>query len=201
VGVILDEAARAVELEQAVRGIDSLDELALHKVLAAGLLQKGWGVFPEERYPADRGRRRRSEGLRCDLVLTRDGRPLLDERAQLELFRPVAACPLGEALWVEVKTVAQFGESGGNRAYASALQRPVWRDVAKLAAADTIRQAVVLLVLYTADDATADHDLGVWTELGRARGLPIGAPSLRRLTIGDRLGNQRCTAALFPLRA
>ena len=47
-------------------------------VVADALAAQPWGlgVHREQRYPADRARRRESEGERCDFVLTPDGRPL-----------------------------------------------------------------------------------------------------------------------------
>src|SRR5438477_3759571 len=62
-------AEAALREEQAVRGIDSLDERAIQGLLADGLRTTGFGVFREERYPSDSARRRRSEGRRCHPVL------------------------------------------------------------------------------------------------------------------------------------
>jgi hypothetical protein len=195
----LRRAAEAVEVEQAVRGLDSLRELALHPLLHGALREAGFGVYPEQRYPRDRGKRRRSEGSRCDLVLTPGGRPLAGEEAQLGLFAPAPAVALGDALWVEVKVVAQFRELMPNRAYAQALQHPVWKDVEKLARDPDIAHAVVLLLLFTADEATASHDLDVWAARAGERGLPLQPREQRSIPIGDRVGHRRCTLALFPL--
>jgi hypothetical protein len=194
----LASAAAAAETEQAVRGIDSLDELALHAVLAASLRTAGFGVHREVRYPSARGKKRRSEGRRCDLVLTAGGRPLDEDAGQLGLFS-APSCPLADALWLEVKLVAQFLEGRPNRGYGAALQGPIWRDFEKLGADPTIAFAVQLVLLFTADDATAVHDLGVTLERARARGLMFEAPRTHRFPVGDRLGNTRCTAALLAL--
>ena len=196
----LARAAAEIELEQAVRGIDTHDELALHPLLAAGLHAAGYGVHREERYPSDRRRARRTEGRRCDLVITPDGLPLVDDRAQPELFAPARACPLHDALWLEVKVIAQFREGGApNRSYARALTAPVWRDVEKLAADEGIARAAVLVVLFTADVHVADHDLATWCSLGRARGLLFATPEIERVPINDRVGNALCTVAAVPL--
>ncbi len=68
--------------EQAVYGLDSLEEVDLHPVVVAGFEAAGWGVLREQRYPSDRGGRGskrkvaspdealESDRLRCDLVLT-----------------------------------------------------------------------------------------------------------------------------------
>lgn len=181
----LARASEAIELEQAVRGLDAWSELDLHPVLQAALRDAGYAVFPEERFPRDRGRRKRSAGSRCDLVVT-PGQPL-DEGG------------LADALWIEIKVVAQFRELGPNRSYASALQSPVWKDVVKLAGDPAIVHGLVLLVLFTADAATADHDLDVWRARATERGLHLWPRVQRSLPIGDRLGNRVCTVALFPL--
>ena len=183
----LARAANAIELEQAVRGLDACAELELHPVLQGALRDAGHGVFPEQRFPRDRHRRKRSAGARCDLVVTRgSGTPLDDATA-------------GEALWIEIKVVAQFRELGPNRSYAHALQAPVWRDVGKLASDPAIAHGLVVLVLFTVDAATADHDLDVWRTRATERGLHLWPRVQRSLPIGDRLGNRLCTVALFPL--
>lgn len=70
----------------------------------------------------------------------------------------------------------------------------------KLADDPQIRHAGVLLVLFTADLPTADHDLDVWAHGARARGLPISPREQRSLAIADRIGNRQCTVALFPIQ-
>lgn len=195
----LEREAAAIELEQAVRGLDARAELELHPLLHDALRAAGFGVYPEERFPRDRGKRRRSEGSRCDIVVTPGGRPLADARAQGELFVDAGAIDLADAVWIEVKAVAQFREHGPSRAYAAALQRPVWRDVDKLAQDPGIVHAAVLLILFTADLATADHDLEVWALRAGRQGLPLWPRVTRSLSIGDRLGNRCATAALFPI--
>ena len=77
-------AGRETELreEQAVRGIDSLSEGEIQGLLARGILDAGFGVRREVRYPADRSRALRSSGKRCDLVSTPE--------------RPRSTCSLAE---------------------------------------------------------------------------------------------------------
>ncbi len=183
----LTRAAEAVELEQAVHGLDARSELELHPILHAALRDAGYGVAAEQRFPRDRHQRKRSSGSRCDLVVTPDATAVLDDRN------------LGDAMWIEVKVVAQFHPLGPNRSYAAALQRPVWKDVEKLASDPAIAHALVLLVLFTADAVTADHDLEVWRARAVERGLHLWPRVQRSLPIGDRLGNRLCTVALFPL--
>ncbi|MGH7131180.1 MAG: hypothetical protein ACREJO_04460 [Phycisphaerales bacterium] len=73
--------------EQAVYGLEALDEVDLHPILAACLTAAGFGVLREQLYPAEwrrkKGRRKDlpedSERQRCDLVLTpRLGQALAD---------------------------------------------------------------------------------------------------------------------------
>lgn len=197
----LARASDEVEAEQAVRGLDSRSELSLHPLIHGAWRDAGYGVHPEQRYPRDRGKRRRSEGSRCDMVVTPGQRPLAPDETQLGLFSPEAPVAPGDALWVEVKVVAQFRELTPNQAYAEAMQRPVFQDLEKLASDPGIHHAVVLLVLFTADLFTALHDLEVWAERAGEAGLRVGERELRSLLIGDRVGNRCCTLALFSLRA
>lgn len=104
---------------------------------------------------------RRTEGQRCDLVVTPGGLPLVDDRSQLDLFAPKSCCPLGEALWIEVKVIAQFAAGGPNRGYSGALQAPVWRDAERPAADEGIRHAAQIVVLFTADEGVAAHAITV----------------------------------------
>jgi hypothetical protein len=183
-----------------VHGLDVLRELDLHPTLHAALRTAGYGVAPEQRFPRDRVRRRRSEGVRCDIVVTPDGLPLVDDAAQLGLFAPARSVALSDALWLEIKTVAQHHPLGPHRNYAAALQGPVWRDVRKLVDDPQIRHAAVVLVLFTADLEVAAHDLDVWARGARARGLPISPREQRSVPISDRIGNRLCTVAVFPIQ-
>ncbi len=195
----LATAAAELELEQAVHGLDVRRELDLHPLLHAGLRAAGYGVHPEQRFPRERGLRRKTEGSRCDLVVTPEGLPLADEAAQTDLFAPRRTVGLCDAMWIEVKAVAQFKALAPNRAYASALQRPVWRDVEKLASDPQIAHAAVLLILFTADTTVAAHDLGVWAARASAHALPLWPRIERTLAIGDRVGHRVCTLALWPI--
>src|SRR5262249_48549051 len=157
--------------EQAVRGIDSLGEVELHAVCARALAGAGFGVHREVRYPGHRGAARRSEGLRCDLVVTLDGQPLDEDAAQMNLLAPAGRCPRGAALWVEVKRVAQFDEGRARRDYGAALQGPIWRDLVKLAADPAIDHAAQLVLLFTAGAEIAEHDLAISLDRAWSRGL------------------------------
>lgn len=217
-------AARDRELrdEHAVYGLDSLDEVGLHPVLAAGLGASGFGVWREHPYPGRvEARAKRSERERCDLVLTLDpGAPPIDPVAELKhldaatgtLFAPVAesmataeqVTEVGDAYWIEVKTVSQFSFNGGvpgaNASYASELVGGVTRDAIKLASEPMVRYAAVLMVLFTVDEATAEHDLAIAAHRCLDKGAPIGSPAWVSVGIEDRAGNGVCTAAAVPVR-
>jgi hypothetical protein len=188
-----------LDLEQSVTGLDALDEVALHATLADCLAEADCGVHREQRYPADRGRRRGSEGERCDLVLTPDSRPLREPDAKATLFDRSDAVEPDEAFWLEVKLVAQFTEEGPNRNYASQLLSGVGHDVTKLSKDRDILHAGLLIVLFVHDAIIAEHDLGVWLDRGLQRGLPIGTPSVRMMPMTDRFGNGVCAIAVYPV--
>lgn len=188
-----------IDLEQAVYGLDSLAEVALHPALAAALLEAGFGVYREQRYPADRRKRSHSEGERCDFVLTADARPLKHPDAAGTLFDPADAAELADAFWLEVKIVWQFTVEGPNPRYASELLATVRRDVTKLSKDPGILHAGLLIIMFVQDDAVAEHDLKVWQDRCLMRGLPIGAPARRTLPIADRHGNACCALAVYPV--
>jgi hypothetical protein len=195
----LADAARRNDREQSVRGLDALDELSVHPLLAGGLSAAGYGVFGEQHYPTVGRRQRDSEGERCDLVLTPGGRDLNDPSREPTLFDPPGAVALDEAFWLEVKVVCQFTPEGPNQRYASQLLSTVREDVTKLSRNRGIRHSALLIILFAEDRSTAEHDLAAWLDRCLGRGLPVGSPSLRTLRITDRLGNGVCTVALYPV--
>jgi hypothetical protein len=249
-GLILETAALALEnaqarlaLEQAVYGLDALDEVALHPILSAGFAEspQGFGVLREVAYPAQ-WKTKVSADLtpdprlplprdreRCDLVLLerpgltladplsltksaiasqRAARGTLFESLQAESDPEIAAAPdtvgPGDVFWLELKAVSQFaltsGILGPNAAYGAQLVGGVTRDAAKLARDAMIEHAGVLLVLFAADEATADHDVAEMLHRCLDRSLPIGAPESRVFPITDRMGNTVCCTTLIPVR-
>ena len=196
----LRAAAEARDREQAVFGLDALDELELHPVLTEGLETAGYGVAREQRFPADWKKRRETEGERCDFVLTPDGRELRRPERRATLFDDPDAVELDEALWLEVKVVAQFNELGANGQYASTLLGAVTQDVPKLAKDDGIRHAALLIVMFVVEEAVATHDLAVWENRCHERGYAIDAPRRRTFPITDRLGNRFCVLSVYPVR-
>ncbi len=187
-------------LEQSVRGIDTLDEVSLHPILQSALRDAGFGVFPEERFPSDRLKKRRSEGKRCDIVLTPNGRPLASPDSAETLFDPPDAVNLGDAFWLEVKTTAQFTPEGEpNRRYSAELMAPVRRDIDKLAHDPIICHAGILLILFVAESEVAEHDLRVWQQCCIDKGYPIGSPVNREITLSDRIGHKNAAISLIPV--
>jgi len=196
----LASRAKADDEEQAVYSIDALDELGLHPLIQGSLREAGYGVWPEQRFPSERGGRRKSEGKRCDIVLTPDWRALMEPDAEATLFEPDDAVALEAAFWLEVKTVSQFTTEGPFAHYGKELLQPVSRDVKKLAGDRSIYHAGLLIVLFTADERVAVHDLDAWEHRTLRRGYPVAPPIVRRFALNDRLGNGCCSVALYPLR-
>jgi hypothetical protein len=202
-GTLRAEAAR-LDAEQSVRGIDALDELALHAVIRAGIA----GLCPvlaEQRYPEARGRARRTEGPRCDIiVLPRGGAPhLIDPLEAGTLFGEAGVEPC-EALWLEVKGVWHHAIIDGiarpDPAYSAQITRHIVADARKLAAASGLAWAAVLVAAFHAERAIADHDLARGLMRIASLGLGAGSPILDRFAITDRIGNGVCTVALIPVR-
>jgi len=197
---LLRKAVEADE-EQAVYGIDVLDELGLHPLIQQPLRTAGFGVWPEQAYPSDRlGRRRRSKGKRCDIVLTPDDRQLVDPEAEATLFEPPDVVPLESAFWLEIKTVSQYTTDGPFQHYSKELLSPVRQDMRKLAQDPLIYHSGLLLVLFTESERVAHHDLELWEMRCVQKGYPIAPPILREFSITERMGNAICSVALFPVR-
>lgn len=197
------EAARR-DLAQDVAGVDCLPELAIHPILRAAFEHAGFGVHPETHYPARVGRRR-SEGDRCDIVLTRrPGDALMDPAEAGTLFETSGVRP-EQAFWIEVKCVHQHALIAGvgrpNPGYAGLLGGPVAADVRRLAGEPAIERAALLLLLFVESEPVGAHDLEAWAHRCLDRGLPIGAPCARRIPIADRIGNRLCLVTMTPVRA
>jgi hypothetical protein len=198
----LKKCCAELDAEQAVYGLDSLDEIQLHPYLERSLREGGFGVYREQRYPAHRRQRALSAGDRCDFVLTpgpAPGRPLVMEESRGTLFDDPDAIALDEAFWLEVKVVSQFTPDGPNAGYSSQLLSTVRQDVTKLARDDGILHAALLIVLFVREQLVADHDLRIWQDKCLERGLPIGAPACRSIPIADRHGNAHCAIATYPV--
>lgn len=214
-----DEAASA---EQAVYGLDSLDELGLHPVLAQGFELAGLGVYRERVYPGEIERRSKGNArARCDLVLTNDPTArLLDPVEELltldaasgTLFEPVAesmgseehVTEVGEAFWLEVKAVGQFGIGRGvpgpNGSYASLLVTGPASDVQKIANEPMINAGAALVILFADEEQTARHDLVRMFHSLIDHDLPIADPRIAVARIAERRGHSVVAAGLVPVR-
>ena len=145
----LTRKAQEDDAEHAVYGFDALDELGLHPLINRALSEGGYGVWPEQRYPGHWHKAKRSEGLRCDLVLTPDGHPLRDEAVKDTLFDTGEAVDAQMAYWLEVKTVAQYETGGAFRRYSAELLSPVMNDVKKIWSDGVIQHGGLLIILFT----------------------------------------------------
>ena len=194
----LTAAEAELRLEQAVYGLDAMNEVALHKTLAAGLAATGYcGVAREVYYPSSLAKKRTSRP-RCDLVLTPPGRPLLDAEAA-DLFAPPDACPATEALWLEVKVAHQFREGGrAHGGYGDQWRTATVKDLQKMEADPLIREAALLLVVFTAGEAVVSKDLELFEDVLARKEVLAGFRQVRGLDILERNGHTRCTAAVWP---
>ncbi|MHB1155797.1 MAG: hypothetical protein ACYC26_03050 [Phycisphaerales bacterium] len=197
----LRRRAAALDQEQAVYGIDVLDELQLHPLIQQSLRDAGFGVWPEQPYPSDRPRKKMKQSAkRCDVVLTPDDRPLMDPDAETTLFEPRDAVVMEAAFWLEIKTVSQFTTEGPFARYSAELLSPVSQDIKKLAGDPLIFHAGLLLVLFTETRAVAEHDLAAWFERVLKRGYPVAQAVMNGFELNDRMGNGYVTVALFTVR-
>ncbi len=197
--------ALALDAEHSPYGLDAMSEIQIQDALADGFRAHGWGVIREARYPAVSGRPRRSEGERCDVVLTeRPGQPLLDPRMEGTLFAAHGVAP-DDALWLEIKLARQFaivnGVAGPNPAYSSEVLSRATTDVRKLAAEPGAGARIAMLVMFTRDAATAEHDALAWAHKCLDEGLPIGSPERAGFSLSERIGNAWCEVVLMPVRA
>ncbi len=195
----LAQHAEAENAEQAVYGLDCLDELQLHPIIAQSLRQTGYGIWPEQRYPDDWHLANQAQGKRCDLVLTpnANSQGLREQNIIGTLFDTPDLTDPEQAYWLEIKTVAQFETSGPFKRYSAELLSPVAADVKKLHADSHIFHAGLLLVLFTQTKEVAEHDLHAWHDKCLDRGYPIATGATRTFEITDRIGNGCCAVSLF----
>ncbi|HAI13768.1 MAG TPA: hypothetical protein DCM28_18825 [Phycisphaerales bacterium] len=198
----LKQQAQNDDVEQAVYGFDHHDELGLHPIVQDAIKQAGFGIIPEQRYPDDWHKRKKTHGQRCDIVLTPT-----PEIAQLRepdlkgtLFDSTGLIDAEEAYWLEIKSVAQFEIDGPFRRYTSELLSPVAKDVKKIWKDSRIFHGGLLLILFTENKEVGDHDINVWHTRCLDRGYPIGLPAVRNFPITNRIGNGHCHIGLFGVR-
>lgn len=217
----LRDAADTLDAEQSPRGLDALDELAIHPLLAAAFAAEHLGVHREQPYPGVAGHPIRRERERCDLVLTDSpGLPLLDPIAARQERRAaagtlfegaiaeaspapgVAGVACDDALWLEIKSAGQFcftdGVPGPNPSYVSDMTACLI-DLAKLARDPIILHAAAITIAFAADERTFRHDIGVTLERAMKKELPIAAAAVECLPIADRIGNAVAGVCVVPL--
>ncbi len=196
-GEVIGDAEAALRLEQAVYGLDSLEELALHGLLAEGM-GRWYGVAREAHYPSSAGSKR-THRMRCDLVLTPPGRPLRMDWAEPTLFDAPGVCEPGDALWLEVKVARQFKapqERDGR--YGAQWRDAVVEDLKKMEAEGGIREAGLVLIAFNESAEILEKDLELFETVLARKEVLAGFRQVRSVPILDRMGNRLCTVALWP---
>jgi hypothetical protein len=208
-GETLQGAEDAFRLEQAVYGLDSLDEVRLHQLMVRGL-SRWYTVLREAYYPSSAsggGVRKRSGRPRCDLVITPHGRPLRTSD-EPDLFTPADAVPPEEALWVEVKSAYQFKDVATTDSnYAGQWRQGVVDDLKKMLADSRIHEAAMLLVVFNESEEVLAKDLELFQDhLSSQKVLgPMvtqvslsSARHVRSVRITDRMGHRLASVAVWP---
>jgi hypothetical protein len=184
-------------LEQAVYGLDSLDELPLQTLLADGLAAH-YAVAREVHYPSSSGRKL-SNRMRCDLVLTPEGSPLKQDSRPATLFEPPDQTEPADAFWLEVKTACQFRapdvRHGG---YGQKWRTAVVDDLRKMEADVLIRNAALLLIVFTESREVVEKDLDLFETVLAQKEVLAGFRQVRSIPIADRIGHRICTVATWP---
>lgn len=207
--------------ENAVKGLDALEEVDLQVLIAQAIGSLGFGVTREFIYPSfiltKKGKRpRKFERARCDFVLTPspDFKPLDTVRDEEDvechagtLFarepRPVDTSRIdpSECYWLELKIVGQYlyvdGVPRSHGAYASTLVSSITEDLGKLTADDRILHGAVLLVHFAEDREIGKHDIPIALHRALDRGRLFRAPYTFTFELMDRIGNRVCTLTLI----
>jgi hypothetical protein len=193
----LQAAEDALRLEQAVYGLDSLDERSLHDLLAAHL-SKHHEVAGEVHYPSSASAKR-SHRLRCDLVLTPKGCPLKRDTVEPTLFDPSRQCESPDALWLEIKVAYQFREGGVRHAgYSPQWRSAVAEDLRKMEQDPLIHEAALVLIVFNESAQILEKDLDLIETVLAQKEVLAGFRQVRGIAILDRIGHRLCTVALWP---
>ena len=194
---VLTAAEAEKRLEQAVYGIDSLDEKGIQSLLSSGL-SAWYEVAREVHYPSTAGRKL-THRARCDLVLSPQGRALKRDITPAGLFDPPDLCDPKDALWLEVKVAYQFRE--GNRphgGYGSQWRNAVIDDLRKMEAEEPIREAGLLLIVFNESPVVLQKDLDLFETDLVLKEVGAGFRQVRSVKITERIGHHLCTAAVWP---
>lgn len=197
----LRDAVSAAEadlrLEQAVYGLDRLDERGLQALLA-DRLTSAYEVVREVHYPSTRGRKL-SHRARCDLVLAPRGKPLSLDSTPPTLFDPAEVSEPTEALWLEVKVAYQFREGGARHAgYGTQWRQAVVEDLRKMEADPLIREAGLVLVVFNESQNVLEKDVELFEDVLARKEVLAGFRQVRSVPILDRIGHNLCTIAVWP---
>jgi hypothetical protein len=193
----LSDAEQAMRLEQAVHGIDAMDEVSLHALLAERLTAH-YAIAREVHYPSSIGNKL-THRKRCDLVLTPLGHPLQLDFAPPTLFDPPNQVGADVGFWLEVKAAWQF-RAGGVRhgGYGAQWRNGIVADLRKMEAESAIRNGGLLLIVFNESDVVLEKDLTLFEDVLAEQEVLAGDRQVRTLTIVDRIGHSRCTAAIWP---
>lgn len=190
-------AEEETRLEQAVYGLDSRDELALHELFAAGL-KAHYEVAREVHYPSSAGRKM-THRQRCDLVLTPLGRPLRLDTRPASLFDAPDQAPPSAALWLELKIAWQFRAGGARHGgYGAQWRQAVVADLQKMEAEPLIHEAALLLLVFNESAEVLEKDLDLFESVLVQKEVLAGFRQVRRLPILDRIGHRLCSVVLWP---
>lgn len=203
-GTIADVIAGTLEsreadlrTEQAVYGLDSLDELKLQAMLAEGLAHD-FEVAREVHYPSSAGNKL-THRRRCDVVLAAKGKPLKLDAKPASLFDPPEQTEAGEALWLEVKVAYQFREGGVRHGgYGSQWRNAVVADLEKMEQEQAIKHAGLVLVVFTESPEIFDKDVELFEDVLAIKGVLAGFRQARTVKILDRMGHKCCSVVVWP---
>jgi len=194
---VIQAAEDEKRLEQAVYGLDSLDEKGIQLLLAGGL-SKHYEVTREVHYPSSFGKKL-THRARCDLVLSPPGRPLKRDATPPNLFDPPQQCEAKDALWLEVKVAYQFREGNVRHGgYGSQWRNAVVSDLKKMEAEEAIKEAGLLLIVFNESAAILEKDLELFETALVIKEVIAGFRQVRSVKITERIGHHLCTAALWP---
>jgi hypothetical protein len=186
-----------LRLEQAVYGLDRMDERQIQALLAERL-STSYSVAREVHYPSSRGNKL-SHRARCDLVLSPKGLPLRLDSAPPSLFDPASMCEPAQALWLEVKVAYQFREGGvRHMGYGPQWRQRVVDDLRKMEAEEHIHEAGLVLVVFNESQSVLDKDLQLFEDVLVRKEVLAGFRQVRSVPITERIGHNLCTVAVWP---
>jgi hypothetical protein len=193
----LAAAEAELRLEQAVYGLDRLDERKVQALLAERLAPS-YEVAREVHYPSTRGRKL-THRARCDLVVSPKGLPLRLDSAPPTLFDPTSLCAPEAALWLEVKVAYQFREGNvRHTGYGPQWRQHVVNDLRKMEAEPLIHDAGLMLVVFNESREILEKDLELFEDLLARKEVLAGFRQVRSVPIVERIGHTLCSVALWP---